>query len=137
MSEPAQAHCERCDHEVAIEHRYSPRLRRALKGYFFMPVLLVPIFPFVAWDYVFFLPVMMLYVVGMGPALSIIRDPATCAVCGAYIPAASMAIAGATPPSGRRRAHAHRMITQKSDHDSGITLRVRGAAQAFAFARPA
>lgn len=99
-----------------------------------MPIVLVPLFPFIAWDYVFFLPMFMLYVVGMGPALSIVKDPATCSVCGAYIPVASKADGG-TPSSGRRvRKHAHRSITPPGDHDSGITLRVRGTAHPFAFA---
>ena len=127
MPEPTQAHCLRCDHEVEVEHRYSPRLRRALKAYFVLPVLLVPLFPFLAWDYVFSLPVMMLYVVGMGPALSIIKDPATCSVCGAYVPAPVKAIGAGGGSSGRRRlVHARREITELEDRDRHITLCVRG-----------
>lgn len=96
MSEPSHGHCLRCDCTVAIEHQHSPRLRRALKAYFYLPIALVPLFPFLAWDYVVSLPVMLLYVMGMGPALSIVRDPATCSECGAFMPAASNTRAGTT-----------------------------------------
>jgi hypothetical protein len=57
-----------------------------MKGYMLIPIALIPVYPFAASDYVVSLPLMMFYMMGIGPALSIIRDPATCSECGALIP---------------------------------------------------
>jgi hypothetical protein len=85
MAEPTHAHCVRCQCEVEIEHRHSRRLRRALRGYFLLPLALIPLFPVLASDYVVALPMCMLYMLGIGPALVIVRDPPICARCGALL----------------------------------------------------
>lgn len=80
-------HCARCERDVAVEYKYSPNMRRWWKAYFLVPpLLLVPLAPFLAGDYVVTLPLMMVYMLGFGPALSIVRDPPTCGDCGAFIP---------------------------------------------------
>jgi hypothetical protein len=86
MSNPARAWCLRCEREVEVQYRYSPRMRRLMKGYMFIPLAILPVYPIAAADYVVSIPLMMLYMLGIGPALSIIRDPATCCECGAFIP---------------------------------------------------
>lgn len=87
MSESSRAYCLRCGHDVATEYRYPRTLRRLLKGYFFLPLALVPLYPILASDYVVAIPMMMLYMLGIGPALVITKDPALCVECGALIPA--------------------------------------------------
>lgn len=87
MSEPVHF-CERCGRDVEVEHRYSRRVRRALRGYFFLPLALLPAFPVLASDYVVALPMCMLYMLGIGPALVIVRDPPACVNCGALTQAA-------------------------------------------------
>jgi hypothetical protein len=85
MTEPTHLHCVRCHDEVEVEYRHPRRLRRALRAYFFMPLLLVPAFPILASDYFVALPMCMLYMLGIGPALVIVRDPPVCARCGALL----------------------------------------------------
>lgn len=81
-------HCARCDRGVAVEYKYSLNMRRWWKAYFIVPPLfLVPAAPFLAGDYVVTIPLMMVYMLGFGPALSIVRDPPLCGECGAFIPA--------------------------------------------------
>jgi hypothetical protein len=79
-------YCIRCEREVEVEYRHPLRLRRLMKGYLLIPIALIPVYPFAAADWVVSLPLMMVYMMGIGPALSIIRDPATCTDCGALIP---------------------------------------------------
>jgi len=86
MAEPTRAYCLRCGRDVETEHRYPRTLRRVLKGYFFIPLALVPFYPLLASDYVLAIPMMMLYMLGIGPALVITKDPALCVECGALIP---------------------------------------------------
>ena len=86
MTESTRAYCLRCGHDVDTEHRYPRTLRRLLKAYFLMPLALVPAYPILASDYVVAIPMMMLYMLGIGPALVITKDPALCAECGALIP---------------------------------------------------
>lgn len=81
----SQPFCTRCARAVAVEYRYSRRLRRLLKGYLFIPILSLPAFPLLASDYVFCIPAMMLYMLGIGPVLVIVRDPPACSECGALI----------------------------------------------------
>lgn len=87
MAEPNRAYCLRCRHDVDTEYKYSRTLRRLMKAYFFIPVALVPAYPVLASDYVVAIPMMMLYMLGMGPASMIMKDPPVCAECGALIPA--------------------------------------------------
>jgi Sec-independent protein secretion pathway component TatC len=58
-----------------------------MKSYFFIPIALVPAYPVLASDYVLMIPMMMLYMLGMGPAAMIMKDPPLCSECGALIPA--------------------------------------------------
>lgn len=80
-------HCTRCERDVTVEYSHSPAMRRWWKAYFIIPpMLLIPAAPFLAGDYVVSIPIMMAYMLGFGPALSIVRDPPTCVDCGAFIP---------------------------------------------------
>ena len=89
MSGSARPRCPRCDREVEVQYEYSAAARRWWKIYLCVPLVLLPAFPFLAADYVFSLPLMMAYMLGIGPALAIVREPATCVECDALIPAAA------------------------------------------------
>ncbi len=52
-----------------------------------IPIPIIPILPMMASDYVVSLPLLMLYMLGIGPVLAIIRDPPTCWECGAIVKA--------------------------------------------------
>lgn len=65
-------------------HR-QPRLRKWLKWYFVLPLPFVPVFPIMAADYAVMLPGIMVYLLGVGPVLGVLRDPACCDECGAYV----------------------------------------------------
>ncbi len=87
MAKTTRGSCLRCEREVAVEYQYSSTMRRWLKAYLYVPaILLLPMLPFLAGDFAVSLPLMMLYMLGIGPALTIIRDPATCVECGALVP---------------------------------------------------
>lgn len=75
---------------MEVEYEHSARMRRWWKAYFIVPILLLPMLPFLAGDFAVSLPLMMVYMVGMGPALSIVKDPPLCAVCGALVPRATV-----------------------------------------------
>ncbi len=87
MAEQSHMHCQRCGCDVEVVHKHSRRLRRALRVYFLLPLALVPAFPVLASDYVVALPMCMLYMLGIGPALVIVKDPPLCARCGALLTA--------------------------------------------------
>lgn len=77
-------HCERC--EVEVDAAYDePQLRRWVKGYFFLGVPFIPALPIIGSDYVVMLPLLMFYVIGVGPALAILREPPKCKTCGAAV----------------------------------------------------
>lgn len=81
-----RAHCERCAVEVDVSYR-QPRARRLARAY---PLLIVPFLPFIpiiAADYVVMLPMLMAYMLGLGQALAILRDPPHCDDCGAIVKA--------------------------------------------------
>ncbi len=82
----ATHHCTRCERAVDVEYHHSARARRWWRTYFAVPVLLIPATPFLAGDYVISLPLMMAYMMGIGPVLDIVRDRPLCATCGALIP---------------------------------------------------
>jgi hypothetical protein len=82
-----RAYCLRCSRDVDTEHRYPRQLRRLLKGYFLIPLALIPAYPMLASDYFVAIPMMMLYMLGIGPALVITKDPPLCSQCGALVPA--------------------------------------------------
>lgn len=79
------AHCERCDEVVEGVYRH-PKLRLVAWGYLLIAIPIIPILPFMASDYVVSLPLLMFYMLGMGPVFAIIRDPAVCSDCGAFLP---------------------------------------------------
>lgn len=85
MRENGREHCVRCATEVDVQYRYPRRLRRALIGYLCLPLAMIPAFPFLAADYVVSLPLMMVYMLGIGPVLGIVREPPSCSVCGALV----------------------------------------------------
>jgi hypothetical protein len=85
MAEHTHGFCSRCDREVEVEHRHPYSFRRKVRLYLYMPIILVPMFPFIAWDYVVALPIFMLYMMGIGPVLMIVRDPGVCVECGALV----------------------------------------------------
>ncbi|MBK7830275.1 hypothetical protein [Nannocystis sp.] len=93
MARSSAKHCVRCDRDVEVEYEHSPAMRRWWKAYFFIPILMLPAVPFLAGDYVVSLPLMMAYMLGIGPVVAVIRDPPTCAGCGALIPATGVATA--------------------------------------------
>lgn len=77
-------HCERC--EVEVDATYDePQLRRWVKGYFFLGVPFIPALPIIGSDYVVMLPLLMFYVIGVGPALQVLREPPKCNTCGAAV----------------------------------------------------
>ena len=84
----SQRHCLRCDHAVDVEYQHSPAVRRWWKAYFYIPLMLLPALPFLAGDFAVSLPLIMAYMLGIGPALDIVRAPPLCATCGALIPRA-------------------------------------------------
>lgn len=85
-------HCQRCETEVSASYEH-PKLRRWVKGYFFLGVPFIPFIPIIGSEFIVMLPLTMLYLSGMGPALSVIRAPASCDECGADVEKA-----GWTPP---------------------------------------
>ena len=81
-----RAHCERCVAEVEASYR-SPRARRFALGYALLIVPFLPVLPIIAADYVVMLPMLMLYMLGGGQVLAILRDPPLCDDCGAIVKA--------------------------------------------------
>jgi len=77
-------HCQRCKTEVSASFE-QPTLRRWVKGYFFLGVPFVPFLPMIGSEFIVMLPLTMLYLIGMEPALAIIRAPASCDECGADV----------------------------------------------------
>lgn len=78
-------HCLRCAREVAVEYENSATKRRWWKAYFLVPVALLPASPMLASDFAVCLPLIMAYMVGLGPVLAIVREIPTCVDCGALI----------------------------------------------------
>lgn len=100
MADQTHGYCTRCDRQVEVEHRVAYSTRRWVKYYLYMPIVLVPAFPFLAFDYVVALPICMLYMLGIGPVLMLVRDPALCCECGALVDEhARPALATSTTPS--------------------------------------
>ena len=79
--------CARCERVVEVRYQHSLAARRWLRVYLCVPLVLLPMFPFLAGDYMFSLPLMMAYMFGIGPALAVVREPPACAECDALIPA--------------------------------------------------
>jgi hypothetical protein len=79
-----RAHCHRCEHEVEGVYAH-PRLRKLAYGYLLLIVPFIPVLPIIAADYVVMIPTLMFYMLGLGPVFAIIREPPTCAECGALL----------------------------------------------------
>jgi hypothetical protein len=86
MARSTRRHCLRCARDVELEYQHSAAARRWWRVYLAVPILLLPAVPFLAGDYVVSLPLMMAYMLGIGPVLDIVRDRPLCATCGALIP---------------------------------------------------
>lgn len=99
MADQTSGYCTRCDRAVEVEHRYSHRTRKWVRLYLAMPLVLLPFFPILAADYVLALPMCMLYMLGIGPVLVIVRDPALCCECGALVGKDSPVPAATPTPS--------------------------------------
>jgi len=76
----------RCDEQVSARYP-NPKLRRWVRGYFFLGVPFIPFLPIIGADFIVMLPLTMLYLIGLGPALSIVRTAASCDQCGADVEA--------------------------------------------------
>lgn len=79
-----QRHCERCEAEVEAAYD-EPQLRRWVKGYVLLGVPFIPALPIIGSDFAVMLPMLMVYVVGLGSALGVIREPPKCCDCGAVV----------------------------------------------------
>ncbi len=84
------SHCARCQKDVEVEHD-RPGLRKVARFYTLLPILLLPLYPIAACDYVVCIPLMMLYMFGFGPVLAILREPPTCPECDAFVDVKSRA----------------------------------------------
>jgi hypothetical protein len=85
MAKVLRMHCARCERAVEVAYENSAAKRRWWWLYFLVPVFLLPASPFLAGDFAVCLPLMMAYMVGLGPVLAIVRERPTCAECGALI----------------------------------------------------
>jgi hypothetical protein len=77
-------HCTRCEAQVEGVYRHQ-KWRKIAYAYLLVPVPFLPIIPLAASDYVVSIPMMMLYMLGLGPVFAIVRDPPTCRDCGAIV----------------------------------------------------
>ena len=91
-----KAHCERCNETVEGSFRH-PRMRLVARGYLLFAIPIIPILPIIGSEFTVSLPLLMFYMLGMGPVLAIIREPATFEQCGAFLPKPAKA-----RPSGAR-----------------------------------
>lgn len=83
-----RGYCERCEIEVETEYD-DPQLRRWVKGYFCLGLPFIPLTPIIFSEISVMLPMLMVYSIGFGPALGVLREPAKCSECGAAIDAKS------------------------------------------------
>jgi hypothetical protein len=81
-----RAHCERCAAEVDASYR-RPEARRYVRWYPLLIVPFLPVIPIIAADYVVMIPMLMIYMLGLGPVFAILRDPPVCDDCGAIVKA--------------------------------------------------
>lgn len=84
MLRPMRRHCERCEAEVDAAYD-EPELRRWVKGYFFLGTPFIPALAIIGSDYIVMLPMLMIYLIGFGPALGMWREPPKCCECGAAV----------------------------------------------------
>ncbi len=74
----------RCEEDVNPVYR-QPRLRKWARYYFFLPIPFAPFIPIIGSDYMVMIPLSMLYMLGVGPALALVSDKPTCGSCGAFV----------------------------------------------------
>ncbi len=79
-----RAHCSRCAAQVEAAFR-QPQLRRIVRFYLLLPIPFIPFLPIIASDYVVMIPLLMAYMIGLGPVFSVIQDAPTCRECGANV----------------------------------------------------
>ena len=80
----ATCHCSRC--AATVEPEYAqPRLRKLSRYYFLLPIPFVPLLPIIASDFIVMIPLTMLYMMGVGPALGLAMQKPTCPECGAFV----------------------------------------------------
>ncbi|MBX7083895.1 MAG: hypothetical protein K1X88_32090 [Nannocystaceae bacterium] len=77
-------HCERCSRETVGVYEH-PRARRLARGYLLLPLPFLPFLPIIGADYAVMLPLLMAYMLGIGPVLALIQQPASCEHCGANV----------------------------------------------------
>lgn len=81
-----RAHCDRCAADVDATYP-RPQARKLVRWY---PLLIVPFLPFIpiiAADFAVMIPLLMLYMLGGGQVIAILRDPPLCDDCGAIVKA--------------------------------------------------
>ncbi|MCX4240350.1 hypothetical protein [Paraliomyxa miuraensis] len=76
------AHCERCQADVEATHR-NPKARKLVRLYPLLIVPFIPALPIIASDFAVMLPLLMIYMLGAGPVIGILREPPLCNECGA------------------------------------------------------
>ena len=81
-----RAHCERCEADVEGDYP-TPLARRLARYYPLLIVPFIPVLPIIAADFAVMLPLLMIYMVGAGPVIGILRDPPLCNDCGAIVKA--------------------------------------------------
>jgi hypothetical protein len=77
-----RAHCERCEADVEAAYR-NPGTRKLARAYPLLIVPFIPALPIIASDFAVMLPMLMIYMLGLGPVIGILRDPPLCEGCGA------------------------------------------------------
>ena len=77
-----QRYCERCESQVDAAYD-DPELRRWVKGYFLLGLPFIPLAPIIGSEFSVMLPMTMVYLIGFGPALGVLREPPKCCECGA------------------------------------------------------
>ena len=86
-----RAHCERCATEVDASYP-RPRARRYARGYPLLIVPFLPVIPIIAADFAVMIPLLMVYMLGAGQVIAILRDPPLCDDCGAIVKAMPKAV---------------------------------------------
>jgi hypothetical protein len=77
-------YCQRCRADVQGVYA-NPGMRKVARVYLLLPLPFVPVLPIMAADYVVCLPLLMVWMLGVGPVLRILHDPACCPDCDANV----------------------------------------------------
>ena len=76
-----KGNCPRCHDTVEVEYE-EPEMRK-LAGFWFMAgIPFIPFFPIIGADFFVMIPLLTLYIFGVGAALRYWNQPALCTVCG-------------------------------------------------------